>query len=167
MKSRSIITIIVILVLAGVLYAVMRDSSDDVDPNDNGGQIEDTGDVTDNTDPTDNTDNTENGDTSDNTDNSGDVTDNTDNGDATDTTDEGDVYTLEEVQAHDSETDCYAVVDGSVYDLTAFIANHPGGEGAIKNLCGIDGTEEFAKIHGDSEKAKAALANLEIGTLQE
>ena len=51
-------------------------------------------------------------------------------------------YSLEDVAQHFSIDDCWTVLDGKIYDLTDFIANHPGGEGIVK-LCGIDGSEIY------------------------
>lgn len=75
--------------------------------------------------------------------------------------------TLAEVGTHNKTTDCWAVVDKNVYDLTGWISRHPGGEKAIIGLCGIDGTQAFSRQHGSSEKAKAALVSLLIGNLVE
>jgi len=75
------------------------------------------------------------------------------------------VYTTDEVTTHNNPADCWAIVDGGVYNLTTWVSQHPGGEKAIIGLCGIDGTDQFAKIHGSNEKAKAALASFLIGKL--
>lgn len=75
-------------------------------------------------------------------------------------------YTLTEVQTHNIPTNCWAAVSGNVYDLTTWVSRHPGGENAIKGLCGIDGTERFNRKHGTSNAAKAALTLLKIGTLR-
>ncbi|MCX6793079.1 MAG: hypothetical protein NTY12_03555 [Candidatus Falkowbacteria bacterium] len=74
---------------------------------------------------------------------------------------------LAEVSAHKSTTDCWAVVDKNIYDLTSWISKHPGGDKAIIGLCGIDGTAAFTRQHGSSDKAKAALASFLIGNLTE
>lgn len=74
-------------------------------------------------------------------------------------------YKTDEVASHNNPADCWAIVDGGVYNLTTWVSQHPGGEKAIIGLCGIDGTDQFAKIHGSNEKAKAALASFLIGKL--
>ena len=53
-------------------------------------------------------------------------------------------YTLEDVAQHNSELDCWTVVDGCVYNIAPFIAHHPGGR-KILQAAGIDGTEIFSK----------------------
>ena len=54
-------------------------------------------------------------------------------------------YTLEEVAQHNSELDCWTVIDGSVYNIAPFISSHPGGR-KILQAAGKDGTEIFSKI---------------------
>ena len=39
----------------------------------------------------------------------------------------GKIFELEEVKKHTREDDCWLVVDGSVYDVTEFLDEHPGG----------------------------------------
>ena len=53
-------------------------------------------------------------------------------------------YTLEEVAQHNSELDCWTVVNGKVYNIAPFISSHPGGKKILK-AAGIDGTEIFCK----------------------
>lgn len=52
--------------------------------------------------------------------------------------------TLEELAKHNSEFDCWTVVNGKVYNLTQFVKMHPGGKKILKAI-GIDGTEIFSK----------------------
>ncbi len=51
---------------------------------------------------------------------------------------------MEEVAAHDSEIDCWTVVNGKVYNITPFVKTHPGGR-KILRAAGKDGTEIFSK----------------------
>jgi len=74
-------------------------------------------------------------------------------------------FTMAEVATHNSATSCYVVVGTGVYNLTDWVAKHPGGPEAIKGLCGIDGTEKFTKQHGTFQKAKDTLASYMIGDL--
>jgi len=73
--------------------------------------------------------------------------------------------TLAEVATHNTAASCWAAIAGSVYDLTGWIKNHPGGEKAILSLCGTDGTVAFEKQHGGKEKQEKQLATFKIGTL--
>jgi cytochrome b involved in lipid metabolism len=72
-------------------------------------------------------------------------------------------YTAAQVSAHATTTDCWSIVSGGVYNLTAWIGVHPGGAGVIKAMCGKDGTSSFNSMHSGSATAKAALAKLQIG----
>ncbi|HTY39739.1 MAG TPA: cytochrome b5-like heme/steroid binding domain-containing protein [Candidatus Paceibacterota bacterium] len=74
-------------------------------------------------------------------------------------------FTLADIAAHNSQTSCYTVVRGSVYDLTNWISQHPGGKKAILGMCGIDATEAFVKKHGGQQRPEAELATFKIGTL--
>lgn len=77
------------------------------------------------------------------------------------------MYTMSDISQHNSESDCWLVIDSSVYDVTSFITDHPGGE-EILNGCGKDATDLFkgqAK-HGGPE-AQTTLPTLKIGELTE
>lgn len=73
--------------------------------------------------------------------------------------------TAEEVAQHSTAEDCWTIIDGNVYDVTPFVARHPGGSGAIASLCGGDGTDEFGGKHGSDSAPNAQLESLKIGTL--
>lgn len=76
-------------------------------------------------------------------------------------------FTMADVATHKDASSCYAVIDGKVYDLTAWINMHPGGKAPILSLCGTDGTARFRAQHGTSQKPNAMLARLLIGTLSQ
>ena len=71
---------------------------------------------------------------------------------------------LEEVQKHNSESDCWVVIRETVYDLTAFLKDHPGGKRAILMYAGKDATDEFELIHNSSVLTKYGRPFV-IGTL--
>ncbi len=74
-------------------------------------------------------------------------------------------FTMAEVATHNSRSSCYAVVSGSVYDLTPWIAQHPGGQFPILGMCGKDGTASFNGQHGGQAQPETELASFKIGTL--
>lgn len=79
-------------------------------------------------------------------------------------------YTLEEIALHDNKDDCWLAIKGKVYDVTAGIEKHPGGE-AILEGCGIDATELFTtRPMGSgtehSPEAYSYLENYYLGDLQ-
>lgn len=74
-------------------------------------------------------------------------------------------YTMADVKAHSSDSDCWAAISGKVYDLTNWIAKHPGGADKITALCGTDATDAFAGQHGSQPEPNAELAQFVIGQL--
>lgn len=74
-------------------------------------------------------------------------------------------YTMEKVRANNSEASCWSVIDGNVYDLTRWIASHPGGRGNILSLCGKNGTAEFAAKHRGDSNPQARLRGFLLGPL--
>lgn len=76
-------------------------------------------------------------------------------------------FTMADVRARATSEQCYTVVNGSVYDLTDWIAKHPGGSRAILSLCGTDGTASFEGKHGGQGRPESELASYKIGTLSE
>ena len=53
----------------------------------------------------------------------------------------------EEVQQHKTKESCWVVLYGSVWDVTSFLPEHPGGSSIILKLAGADATEEYDPIH--------------------
>jgi cytochrome b involved in lipid metabolism len=76
-------------------------------------------------------------------------------------------YVLAEVATHSTPENCWTVIRGSVYDVTAWITQHPGGEKAILKTCGIDATLLFDNKHGGSEGPEMALDGFKIGVVAE
>ena len=74
-------------------------------------------------------------------------------------------YTMQDVKKHSSDADCWAVVDGSVYDLTKWAALHPGGPVIIRSLCGRDATDDFLGRHSNQPDPARELANYLLGKL--
>ncbi|MFZ2556163.1 MAG: cytochrome b5-like heme/steroid binding domain-containing protein [Minisyncoccia bacterium] len=74
-------------------------------------------------------------------------------------------FTMTQVAMHNSAASCYSVVSGVVYDLTSYVSKHPGGQSAIKSICGVDGTAGFGGQHGGQSKPTNTLAQFKIGVL--
>ena len=73
--------------------------------------------------------------------------------------------TIDEVSQHATPEDCWSVVNGTVYDLTGFIARHPAGAGAVIGMCGRDATADFVGEHGGQPEAEGWLEVFRIGSL--
>ncbi|PPJ50846.1 hypothetical protein CBER1_07269 [Cercospora berteroae] len=73
--------------------------------------------------------------------------------------------TIDELRKHDTEEAPWFVVNGEVFDGTAFLKEHPGGAQSIISAAALDSTDEFMAIH--SETAKAMMPEYHIGTLDE
>jgi hypothetical protein len=74
-------------------------------------------------------------------------------------------YTMAQVAANNSAKSCWAVIEGSVYNLTNWINSHPGGSGAIISLCGTEATSSFKAQHGNQSRPAAQLSGYLLGPL--
>lgn len=77
--------------------------------------------------------------------------------------------TLTEVSAHDTESDCWVVINGKVYSVASYIPMHPGRAQKIINVCGKEATIIFngiKKNKGHSASANSLLGQYLVGTLQ-
>ncbi|KAL7083466.1 hypothetical protein ACP275_14G164400 [Erythranthe tilingii] len=76
------------------------------------------------------------------------------------------VYTFEEVVKHNNHHDCWLIISGKVYDVTAFLADHPGGDETLLDSTGKDATGDFEDV-GHSKDAKDKMKGLLIGDFDE
>ncbi|KAJ3120260.1 hypothetical protein HK098_004758 [Nowakowskiella sp. JEL0407] len=74
-------------------------------------------------------------------------------------------YTLADVAKHNTENDCWVVVNGQVLDVTNFLPDHPGGKKSIMLFAGKDASEEFNMLHKPEVIAKYAPDTIR-GTLK-
>jgi cytochrome b5 len=78
------------------------------------------------------------------------------------------IYTLEEVEKHNTENDCWFVItndDGvdEVLDVTKYLDDHPGGGDILLDNAGMDATDMFESI-GHSQEAKDKVKNYKVFT---
>ncbi len=74
-------------------------------------------------------------------------------------------YTLDQVKQHNIATDCWAAVNGGVYNLTDWVGQHPGGADRITALCGTDASAAFNRQHSGQDRPESALTRFYIGDL--
>lgn len=77
------------------------------------------------------------------------------------------LYSLQLVAEHATAEDCWSIVGDSVYDLTDWIAAHPGGAQRIISMCGNDSTSDYENQHAGQRSPTATLDRYVIGTLGE
>jgi cytochrome b involved in lipid metabolism len=78
-------------------------------------------------------------------------------------------YTLADVAKHSTEQDCWMVISGKVYDVTAYIPMHPGGGNRMAVGCGKDATSYFNQRPdgiSHSDRARAILDQYYISDLK-
>jgi cytochrome b involved in lipid metabolism len=76
---------------------------------------------------------------------------------------------MSEVARHASSEDCWMVIDTRVYDLTAYLPEHPSQPSIILPWCGKEASEAYkTKNKGRSHSAQAdqALAHHAIGRVE-
>lgn len=75
------------------------------------------------------------------------------------------VYSMSQVATHNTGSDCWAAIDGEVYNLTAWIDQHPGGPERILQICGTDGSSAYDGQHSGQQEPAQDLADFQIGTV--
>lgn len=79
-------------------------------------------------------------------------------------------FTLADVTQHAKEEDCWMAINGKVYDLSAYIPEHPSRPTIILPWCGKEASEAYrTKMKGKPHSAMAneLLEIYEIGELQD
>jgi uncharacterized membrane protein YidH (DUF202 family) len=74
---------------------------------------------------------------------------------------------IAEVAQHDDSASCWAAIEGTVYDLTDWVSQHPGGSDRILGICGTDATDQFGAQHAGQAQPAAQLSQFAIGELAE
>lgn len=77
-------------------------------------------------------------------------------------------FTLANVAEHGKEDDCWMAIDGQVYDITAYLPEHPSEPELILPWCGKEATQAWhTKSNGrpHSPRANQLLAKYRAGKL--
>jgi len=64
-----------------------------------------------------------------------------------------------EVERHSSKDDLWLLIDGKVYDVTSFLALHPGGGQLVVDAAAQDSTSLFERTHGEGLRYSLRLLN--------
>jgi cytochrome b involved in lipid metabolism len=75
-------------------------------------------------------------------------------------------FSKTDVAKHNKDKDMLIIVDDSVYDVSEFVNEHPGGAKILKRVAGKDATKQFWKYHNESVLKKYS-PKLKVGTVQE
>ncbi|XP_065210670.1 cytochrome b5 isoform X1 [Planococcus citri] len=73
-------------------------------------------------------------------------------------------FAVKEVSNHNSRESLWLIIHGSVYDVTKFLHEHPGGEEVFLDAAGNDATECFDAI-GHTTEAKSLMKKFKIGEI--
>ncbi|KAG6512815.1 cytochrome b5-like [Zingiber officinale] len=76
-------------------------------------------------------------------------------------------YSAAEISLHATKKDCWLSIHGKVYDVTAFMEEHPGGEEAILTAAaaGGDASQAFDEV-GHSSTATSMMRSYLIGAVE-
>jgi hypothetical protein len=74
---------------------------------------------------------------------------------------------MAEVAKHNTQESCWMVIRGLVYDMTAFMADHPGGSKPLVANAGKDATRTFEMLHNADKVLKKYGPQFVIGELGE
>ncbi|EPS71800.1 hypothetical protein M569_02962, partial [Genlisea aurea] len=72
------------------------------------------------------------------------------------------VFVFDEIAKHKTSKDCWLIINGKVYDVTAFMEDHPGGDEVLLAATGKDATTDFEDV-GHSDGARETMAKYYIG----
>ncbi|KAH0564319.1 cytochrome b5 isoform X1 [Cotesia glomerata] len=75
-------------------------------------------------------------------------------------------YSRAEVATHNDSKSTWLIIHNSIYDVTSFLNEHPGGEEVLLEQAGKDGTEPFEDV-GHSSDAKQMVEPYKVGELLE
>ncbi|KIR58077.1 hypothetical protein I312_105746 [Cryptococcus bacillisporus CA1280] len=75
------------------------------------------------------------------------------------------LYTFETLAQHKTREELWMLLHDKVYDVTAFMDEHPGGDEVLLEEAGRDATEAFEDV-GHSDEARDMLKKMYLGEFQ-
>ncbi|KAK9891781.1 hypothetical protein WA026_016578 [Henosepilachna vigintioctopunctata] len=73
-------------------------------------------------------------------------------------------FTRAEVEGHCNSTSLWIIIENNIYDVTKFQEEHPGGDEALLEFAGKDGSDAFIEV-GHSSEARELLKQFLVGEL--
>jgi predicted heme/steroid binding protein len=67
------------------------------------------------------------------------------------------------VRQHNHRGSAWIVIDGVVYDVTAYLRHHPGSEALLLIYAGRDASKAFNFAHSSQQSVRSLLQNMRIG----
>ncbi len=74
--------------------------------------------------------------------------------------------TVKQVKKHNTQTDCWSIVNGKVYNLTDWVSKHPGGSIRIIAMCGTNASKAFNAQHAGQGSPATNLSEYQIGIVK-
>ena len=74
-------------------------------------------------------------------------------------------YSPISVAKHNNQSDCWAIINGKIYNLTSWIGQHPGGPENILSICGQDGSNAFNNQHGGQALPQSMLQQFYVANV--
>ncbi|PXF42108.1 Delta(5) fatty acid desaturase A [Gracilariopsis chorda] len=78
---------------------------------------------------------------------------------------QNDVYTWQQLAAHNHQESAWIAIHGRVYDVTHFVDRHPGGRELLLLAVGRDATDLFTSYHPFTDRPAKVLERYAIGSL--
>lgn len=87
------------------------------------------------------------------------------------------VLNMTEIMRHNTQSDCWMLISGKVYNITSYFGSHPGGSSTMTPTCGKDATDAYytqdpyasssSTRLAHSSKAQSLLSNYYLGNLNQ
>ncbi|KAK0245838.1 FMN-dependent dehydrogenase-domain-containing protein [Armillaria nabsnona] len=74
-------------------------------------------------------------------------------------------FTLQQVAEHSTASSCWVIIKNSVYDVTDFLSEHPGGAQIILKYAGKDATLAYEQIHPPDALERNLPSSKHLGSL--
>jgi len=70
------------------------------------------------------------------------------------------ISVFDQVLSHGSQSDCWMIIEGHVYDISSYFGSHPGGDQRLLDYCGKDATSAFQSKPGSGADHSVAARSM-------